>query len=161
MTLSAYQVIKRPIVTEKSTVQDEAFNQVSFEVDPRATKNQIKAAVEQILGGTDGRGVDAAFEVCGSAQAVPPALDALRIGGRYLIAGLVMPDSALGVEGNQITRKCLTIKGIHNYSPEHLGEAVRFDSMDSDQGPPTPRHGSQTQQALPPWSSADRFRWTL
>ncbi len=26
----------------------------------------------------------------------------------------------------QLTRKCLTIKGIHNYKPEHLGKALRF-----------------------------------
>ena len=49
MTLSAYHVIKRPIVTEKSTHQDELLNQVVFEVDPRATKHQIKEAVEQIF----------------------------------------------------------------------------------------------------------------
>ena len=71
-------------------------------------------------------GVDVAFEACGASVAVAQAVEALRIGGRYLIAGLVSPGSDLGIEGNQVTRKCLTIKGIHNYRPEHLGQALRF-----------------------------------
>lgn len=75
---------------------------------------------------TGGRGVDVAFEVSGAEAAVAQAVQALRIGGRYLIAGLVTPGGDLGIQGNQVTRGCLTIKGIHNYRPEHLGQALRF-----------------------------------
>ena len=81
---------------------------------------------ETILATTGGHGVDVAFEVCGVRQAVGQGVRALRIGGRYLIAGLVSPGSDLGLDGNQLTRKCLTVKGIHNYRPEHLGRALRF-----------------------------------
>ncbi len=49
MTLQDYHIIKRPIVTEKSTIQEEGHNQVAFEVDPRAGKHQIKRAVESIF----------------------------------------------------------------------------------------------------------------
>jgi len=83
-------------------------------------------ALSIILDHTDGYGVDVAFEVCGAKAAVPQGVDALRIGGRYLIAGLVSPGTDLGIEGNQITRKYLTIKGIHNYRFDHLGKAIRF-----------------------------------
>jgi len=75
---------------------------------------------------TDGRGADAAFEVCGDPAAAELALRALRIGGRCLIAGLVAPGKELRLDGNTLTRRCLTIKGIHNYAPEHLGPALRF-----------------------------------
>ena len=75
---------------------------------------------------TDGHGVDVAFEVCGDVAAVRLALEALRIGGRYLIAGLVVPGSRLEIDGNQVVRKCLTLKGIHNYRFDHLGRALRF-----------------------------------
>lgn len=85
-----------------------------------------KEALEEIHKRTDGRGVDVAFEICGVKSAVAQAVDALRIGGRYLIAGLVTPGSDLGIDGNQLTRKYLTIKGIHNYRPEHLGKAIKF-----------------------------------
>lgn len=40
-------VIKRPILSEKSTTQSERFNQVCFEVDATATKIQIRNAVEK------------------------------------------------------------------------------------------------------------------
>jgi len=84
---------------------------------------------------TDGYGVDVAFEVCGAKAAVRQGVDALRIGGRYLIAGLVSPGSDLGIDGNQVTRKYLTIKGIHNYRFDHLGKAIRFLERYSDRLP--------------------------
>lgn len=40
-------VIKRPILSEKSTSQTERLNQVTFEVNPDATKTQIRNAVEK------------------------------------------------------------------------------------------------------------------
>jgi large subunit ribosomal protein L23 len=44
-----YQVIKRPLVTEKNTRQKDAFNQVAFEVDRRANRSEIKQAVEKLF----------------------------------------------------------------------------------------------------------------
>lgn len=44
--MHVYQILKRPIVTEKSTLRAETDNQYTFEVDPRANKMQIKDAVE-------------------------------------------------------------------------------------------------------------------
>ncbi|HNR14037.1 MAG TPA: 50S ribosomal protein L23 [Thermodesulfobacteriota bacterium] len=46
---NVYQVIKRPLITEKTTLQKEASNQVSFEVDRRANKVEIKQAVEKLF----------------------------------------------------------------------------------------------------------------
>ena len=39
-------IIRRPIVTEKSNFQADYLNQVSFMVDQRANKLQVKQAVE-------------------------------------------------------------------------------------------------------------------
>jgi large subunit ribosomal protein L23 len=44
-----YQVLIRPIITEKSTIQKEAANQVTFEVHPNANKVEIRQAVERLL----------------------------------------------------------------------------------------------------------------
>jgi len=82
--------------------------------------------LETVSEATNGRGVDVAFEVCGKAEAVSLAMKTLRIGGRYLIAGMVSPGQIFSLEGNQVTRKCLTIKGIHNYRPEHLRRGLEF-----------------------------------
>jgi large subunit ribosomal protein L23 len=43
-----YEVIRRPIVTEKSTLGSE-HNQVSFQVPLDASKPEIKAAVESVF----------------------------------------------------------------------------------------------------------------
>ena len=41
-------IIRRPIITEKATQQLE-FNKYVFEVAPKATKTDIKAAIEQLF----------------------------------------------------------------------------------------------------------------
>jgi len=46
---SAYEIIKKPIVTEKCTKQQEMYNKVSFEVDKHANKIEIKRAIEDIF----------------------------------------------------------------------------------------------------------------
>ncbi|GAB4529507.1 MAG: 50S ribosomal protein L23 [Anaerolineae bacterium] len=46
--MSPYQVIKRPIITEKSNTVT-AYNQYTFEVDRRANKTQVREAVEHIF----------------------------------------------------------------------------------------------------------------
>lgn len=47
--LHIYEVLKRPIVTEKSTYLSNQLGQYVFEVDPRANKLQVKEAVETIF----------------------------------------------------------------------------------------------------------------
>jgi large subunit ribosomal protein L23 len=44
-----YDIIKRPLITEKTTIQKEESNQVSFEVDPGANRIEIKKAIETIF----------------------------------------------------------------------------------------------------------------
>jgi large subunit ribosomal protein L23 len=49
MNKRAYQILKRPLVTEKSNIEKEAHNKLFFEVDRKANKIEIKQAVEQIF----------------------------------------------------------------------------------------------------------------
>ncbi|MGQ9490126.1 MAG: 50S ribosomal protein L23 [Anaerolineae bacterium] len=44
--MHVYDVLRRPVVTEKSNAQAGANNQYTFEVDRRANKMQVKDAVE-------------------------------------------------------------------------------------------------------------------
>lgn len=41
-------VIHRPLITEKNTFIADEFNRYGFEVDPHATKEQIKRAVQEL-----------------------------------------------------------------------------------------------------------------
>jgi large subunit ribosomal protein L23 len=45
----AHQIVRRPLVTEKSTQQKEKSNQYAFEVDPKANKIEIQSAVERLF----------------------------------------------------------------------------------------------------------------
>ena len=47
--MTPHEIIRRPIVTEKTTLQKEANNQVCFEVDRRANRVEIKKAVETLF----------------------------------------------------------------------------------------------------------------
>jgi len=51
LELRPYQVILRPLVTEKGTHQSTRYNAYTFQVNPLATKTQIKAAVEELFPG--------------------------------------------------------------------------------------------------------------
>ena len=44
-----YDIIKRPIISEKTNIQKDKSNQVTFEVDPRANRIEVQRAVEKIF----------------------------------------------------------------------------------------------------------------
>jgi large subunit ribosomal protein L23 len=45
----ANEIIKRPLITEKTSIQKELYNQLTFEVDRRANRVEIKRAVESVF----------------------------------------------------------------------------------------------------------------
>jgi large subunit ribosomal protein L23 len=47
--MNANQIIRRPLVTEKSTTQRDEENVLAFEVDGKANKIQVKNAVEELF----------------------------------------------------------------------------------------------------------------
>ena len=47
--MNANQIIRRPLVTEKSTLLRETDNVITFEVDPGANKIEVKKAVEELF----------------------------------------------------------------------------------------------------------------
>ncbi len=44
-----YEVLRRPLITEKTTSLREHSNQFAFEVDRRANRHQVKEAVETVF----------------------------------------------------------------------------------------------------------------
>ena len=44
-----YDVLKRPIITEKTSLQAGALHRYTFEVDKRANKHLVKEAVETVF----------------------------------------------------------------------------------------------------------------
>jgi large subunit ribosomal protein L23 len=47
--MTSYEILKRPLITEKSTIQKETMNQLTFEVDRKANKVEIRRAVERVF----------------------------------------------------------------------------------------------------------------
>jgi large subunit ribosomal protein L23 len=47
--MTPHDILKRPVITEKSATQKEAYNQLTFEVDRRANKVEIRRAVERVF----------------------------------------------------------------------------------------------------------------
>lgn len=73
-----------------------------------------------------GRGADVVIEVCGAPDVLAAGLDMLRVGGRYVLAGLVSPGAQATFDANLVVRKLLTLTGVHNYHPRHLLQALDF-----------------------------------
>ena len=115
-------------------IAEERFQLIeAFGAIPVDARN-LQKATQHILDKVDG-GVDAVFEVAGIKELIPQGIELLRPGGDYILVGLVHPDSKLDITAEQIIRKCLRIKGIHNYAPWHLDEAVSFLERNKDRFP--------------------------
>jgi putative phosphonate catabolism associated alcohol dehydrogenase len=82
--------------------------------------------VEQAKKHTEGRGADLVLELSGSAAAAKLSLEVLRIGGTAVWVGTVSPTEPVPVLPEEMVRRCLTVTGIHNYTPTDLVSAIAF-----------------------------------
>jgi len=92
--------------------------------DPAAISEAELVAQVKALCRPDG--ADAVIEVCGTPEVIPAGMQFLRIGGRYVLAGVVNPDSFVRIDANLLLRKLITLRGVHNYHPRNLVEALDF-----------------------------------
>jgi putative phosphonate catabolism associated alcohol dehydrogenase len=72
------------------------------------------------------QGADAVIEVTGSPDVIPSGIRMLRVGGRYVLGGLVNPDAFVRFDANLLLRNLITLRGVHNYHPRHLIQALDF-----------------------------------
>lgn len=77
----------------------------------KTVNSRTTNAREAVLEATDGRGVDVAFEVLGSAQTFGQALTLIAAGGRMVPVGLGAAGATAEVEVNQVVRRGLQIIG--------------------------------------------------
>ncbi len=102
-------------------------------LDASATSDD--ALVKAVRDASPPDGADVGLEVCGVPSVVPLGIRMLRVGGRYVIGGLVNPGATFSLDGNEILRKWITLKGIHNYHPRHLIQALDFVMANRDRFP--------------------------
>ncbi|KQO48775.1 alcohol dehydrogenase [Frigoribacterium sp. Leaf415] len=67
-----------------------------------------------------------AVEASGSRHAVASALAELGVGGVAVLVGSVFPAPAVPLDAESVVRRLVTLRGVHNYAPRHLVDAVRF-----------------------------------
>jgi putative phosphonate catabolism associated alcohol dehydrogenase len=80
-------------------------------------------------------GADAVIEVCGVPDVIPQGLQMLRTGGRYVLGGLVNPEANVTIDANMLVKRWITLRGIHNYHPRHLIQALDFVMANRDRFP--------------------------
>jgi len=80
-------------------------------------------------------GADVVIEVCGVPEVIPAGLQMLRIGGRYVLGGIVSPGADVTIDANILVRKWISLRGIHNYHPRHLIQALDFVMANRDRFP--------------------------
>jgi alcohol dehydrogenase len=94
---------------------------VDLALDP-----SMDALVDTVRAHCQPEGADAVIEVCGSATVIPQGIAMLRTGGTYVLGGLVNPGAQVTLDANLLLKKLLTLRGVHNYHPRHLIEALDF-----------------------------------
>ncbi|WP_025156471.1 zinc-binding dehydrogenase [Leifsonia aquatica] len=91
--------------------------------DPRARRagESLSRALEAF-----DEGPAAAFDASGAPRAVASAIECVRVGGVAVLIGSVFPTDAVPLDPESVVRRLVTIRGVHNYAPAQLTEAVRF-----------------------------------
>lgn len=78
---------------------------------------------------------DIVLDFTGSPEVMGRSLDLLAIGGTAVWVGATYPQPAVPLLAEQIVRRMLTIRGIHNYNTLDLLRAVDFMESDHDRYP--------------------------
>jgi len=81
---------------------------------------------EWVRAGHGGEGVDLMVEATGAVGVIGEGLRRLRVGGRLVLLGSVLPGPALELDVEQLTRRCQALHGVHNYGAGDLEVALAY-----------------------------------
>jgi putative phosphonate catabolism associated alcohol dehydrogenase len=70
--------------------------------------------------------VDILIDFSGSPDAMENSIETLGIGGTAVFIGATFPQRKIQLDAEQIVRRLITIKGLHNYNEQDLLSAVEF-----------------------------------
>jgi putative phosphonate catabolism associated alcohol dehydrogenase len=128
-TAMATEAGARVVVTEPRAERREtalAFGAAGA-ADPHAAPG-APTSLAAVLARAGGRAAapTIALELSGDPSSVRSLLAAVDVGGVLVLVGSVTPGPELGIVPEQLVRRLLTLRGVHNYAPRHLEQAVRF-----------------------------------
>lgn len=126
-----------------------AANVTVCDVDPdrlaRARLFGATAAIEWSTLSTSTLEADVVFEVSGANAAVEAAVSHAAVGGEVILIGSVSPVGQVAIDPEQVVRRLLHIRGVHNYTPDSLAGAVKFLSEARERFP----FASLVEQSFP------------
>lgn len=96
---------------------------VDLAFDPGMDKADLQ---REVLAACRPEGADVVIEVCGSVEAIAQGIELPRTGGTYVLGGVVNPRAWVTLDANLILKKMLIVRGVHNYHPRNLIEALDF-----------------------------------
>jgi putative phosphonate catabolism associated alcohol dehydrogenase len=95
--------------------------------DPRAAGDSPLALLAAFArSGARGAAPTVALELSGAASAARSLFAAIDVGGVLVLVGSLSSGPDLPIDPEQLVRRLLTVRGVHNYAPRHLEQAVRF-----------------------------------
>ncbi|WP_105036332.1 alcohol dehydrogenase catalytic domain-containing protein [Cryobacterium aureum] len=95
---------------------------------PRESPTGV-ASVLAALADAGAAEVTIALELSGARSAVHTALDLIGIGGVVVLVGSVSPGEPVLLDPESIVRRLITVRGVHNYTPDDLAQAVTYLSV--------------------------------
>jgi putative phosphonate catabolism associated alcohol dehydrogenase len=95
----------------------------SFGATHAVSPEELASCVSEATGG---HGADAAIELTGSADAFEEIYPLVRLGGTLVLVGATYPSRPVLLTMEHVVRRCLTLRGLHNYAPRHLQTAIEF-----------------------------------
>ncbi|MGQ7947336.1 zinc-binding dehydrogenase [Flavobacterium sp. WC2509] len=97
-------------------------------IDAKLSTSEIKSLLSK-------NEIDVIIDTTGIPSVMETGLEILTIGGTAVWIGAVFSQPATQVNAEMIIRNLLTIKGLHNYTPNDLGYAVDFVSKNHSKYP--------------------------
>ncbi|WP_020529740.1 zinc-binding dehydrogenase [Flexithrix dorotheae] len=70
--------------------------------------------------------IDVIIETSGSPEGIEKCIPLLSIGGTIILVGSVFPQRDISINAEYMVRNLLSVKGLHNYIPEDLANAIEF-----------------------------------
>ena len=98
---------------------------LTFGADEAFDGNQDNL-ISELKSRTDGIGFDVVLELAGVTPSVATAFATVRTGGTAILVGSVAQCDPLPVDPEQIVRRMISLRGVHNYHPRDLRAAVEF-----------------------------------
>jgi putative phosphonate catabolism associated alcohol dehydrogenase len=95
----------------------------SFGASQAVHPDELASCVAEMTGG---RGVEVAIELTGSPDAYEAMDPLVGLGGTIVLVGATYPARPARLIMEQVVRRCLTLRGLHNYAPRHLQAALAF-----------------------------------